>query len=46
MLIDYHVDALQAELRENADRSKEETARALIARLREVTNDFLSRERA
>ncbi len=44
MLIDQHVDALRAMMREHARPDLDWVARALTARLREVTDDFLRAE--
>jgi HPt (histidine-containing phosphotransfer) domain-containing protein len=45
-LVDQHVDAVQAIVREQARPDAAEIARVLTARLREVTDDFLKRENA
>jgi HPt (histidine-containing phosphotransfer) domain-containing protein len=43
-LIDQHVDAIRAIVRENARTDNAEVARALTRRLREVTDEFLRHE--
>lgn len=43
-LIDKHVDAIRAIIRENVRPDAEQVAQRLIARLRDVTEDFLRRE--
>jgi HPt (histidine-containing phosphotransfer) domain-containing protein len=43
-LIDQHVDAIRAIVRENARPDNAEVARALTQRLREVTDEFLQHE--
>jgi HPt (histidine-containing phosphotransfer) domain-containing protein len=43
-LIDKHVDAVRAIIRENVRPDAEQVAQRLIARLRDVTEDFLRRE--
>jgi chemotaxis protein histidine kinase CheA len=44
MLVDQHVDAVRAMIRESARSDKAEVAGELVRRLREVTDDFLKDE--
>ena len=44
MLVDQHVDAVRAMIRESARSDKAEVAAELVRRLREVTDDFLKDE--
>jgi len=43
-LVDQHVDAVRAIIREAASQDSDRTAAKLVARLRQVTDDFLSYE--
>jgi hypothetical protein len=44
LLVDQHVDAIRAIIREHARRDVGDVAGALTRKLREVTDDFLKRE--